>query len=125
MMFPLHPGERRRIFLALCSLAFIGVAVLVAATLVKPAYAGVLALPGSNSGWSACSYGMCQWGEGSPPGFPRIINVPQPTSQADIEARDQRIKQWMEECGVTFVRDKYGVTRYHYAVEGCEYGSHP
>ena len=125
MTFPLAPGERLRTFLALCSLAFIGVAALVAALLVRPAHAGVLALPGSNSGWSVCNgYGVCQWGEGALPNA-HIIHVPQPTSQADIEAQEKRIKQWEAECDVKYVRDRYGVMRYTYNAPGCEYGSHP
>jgi hypothetical protein len=123
MTFSLPPGERRRTFLALCTLAFIGAAALVAAML--PAHAAVLALPTSNSGWSACGYGVCQWGEGSVPIFPRIIQVPQPTSPAEIDARDQRIKLWEVECDVKYVRDRYGVMRYIYSTPGCEYGSHP
>jgi hypothetical protein len=124
MTFPLAPGERRRTFLALCALAFIGVAALVAATLVRPAHAGVLALPGSSSGWSVCSYGVCQWGDGPLPN-PHIIHVPQPTSPDDIAAQEARIKKWEIECGVKYVRDKYGVMHYTYNAAGCEFGSHP
>ena len=98
---------------------------LVIAVLVGPAYAEVLALPGSNSGWSACRYGVCQWGEGLLPSFPQIIHVPQPTSSAEVEAQDQRIKAWEVECDVKYVRDQYGVMRYTYNTPGCEYGSHP
>jgi hypothetical protein len=125
MTFFLPTGEHRRIFLALCFLSFIAVAALVAAILVKPAHAEVLALPGSNSGWSVCSGELCQWGEGSLPGGPHIIQVPQPTSEADIAARDESVKKWETECGVKLVRDQYGVMRYTYSKPGCEYGSRP
>jgi hypothetical protein len=125
----LPSGERQRLFGALSVLAFIGavafvVAVLFSMVSIKPAHAEVLALPGSNSGWSACNrYGVCQWGEGSVPGGPHIITVPQPTSQADIEEQDRLVKKWKDECGVKIVRGQYGVMRYTYAKKGCEFGS--
>jgi hypothetical protein len=72
-----------------------------------------------------CSDEICQWGEGPLPGGPHIITIPQPTSEADIEAQNQRIKKWETECDVKLVRDQYGVTRYTYNAPGCEYGSHP
>ena len=126
MTFPIPSGERRRIFDVLCFLAFIGAVALIVAVLfaTKPARADVLSLPGSNSGWSVCGYGVCQWGDGSLPD-PHIIHVPQPTSAADIEAQQRRIKEWEVECGVKYVRDQYGVMRYTYNAPGCEFGSHP
>jgi hypothetical protein len=127
MTFPLPFGERRRLFVALCSLAFVGAVAFVVAMLfsAKPSHAEVLALPGSNSGWSVCSYGACRWGDESSPIFPHIIHVPQPISQPDIDAQEQRVKEWEAECGVKFVRDHYGVMRYTYNTPGCEFGSHP
>lgn len=74
MTLSFSPGERRRLFLALCAIAFLGaVAIFVAALFnAKPAHAEVLAMPQSGSGWSACNrYGVCQWGDGALPGGPR------------------------------------------------------
>ena len=126
MTIPYMSGERRRLLIALCVFAFLGGAALVAAMLfaIKPAHAGVLALPGSNSGWSVCRNGVCQWGEGALPN-PHIIHVPQPTSEAEREAQEKRARQWEIECDVKYVRDRYGVMRYTYNAPGCEYGSHP
>lgn len=125
MTFPLPSGELRRLFLALCFIAFLGVAALTVAMLsaINPARAEVLALPGSNSGWSMCSHGACLWGESSLSSDPRVIHVPQPTSEADIKARDERIKKWETDCDVKLVRGQYGVMRYTYAKKGCEFGS--
>lgn len=56
---------------------------------------------------STCVY---RWGE--PQG--NIIKVPEPSSQAERDAKAARIAEWERTCDYTIVRDRYGVDRYQY-----------
>lgn len=56
---------------------------------------------------------------------PYVRQVPQPTSDEDKEAQRQRDMLWVHECSPELVRDRYGVSRYHYNDPGCVFGSHP
>jgi len=61
-----------------------------------------------------------QW---RPPVDPFVRIVPQPADpaeQADATTRDRR---WVEYCKPSIVQDRYGVSRYHYAQAGCEFGA--
>jgi len=50
---------------------------------------------------------------------PFVRIVPQP---ADLEAT-ARDRRWVEYCKPFIVQDRYGVSRYHYAQPGCEFGA--
>ena len=41
---------------------------------------------------------------------------------ADLEAT-ARDRRWVEYCKPFIVQDRYGVSRYHYAQPGCEFGA--
>jgi len=61
-----------------------------------------------------------QW---RPPVDPFVRTVPQPADaagQADATTRDRR---WAAYCQPVVVQDRYGVSRYHYAHAGCEFGA--
>jgi hypothetical protein len=48
--------------------------------------------------------------------------VPQPDNEADKERAAARDHKWIERCRPTIAQDHYGVPRYHYVAEGCEFG---
>jgi hypothetical protein len=56
---------------------------------------------------------------------PYVRQVPQPTSEDEKAAARARDEQWVKDCAPTLVRDRYGVSRYHYNDPGCVFGSHP
>ena len=53
---------------------------------------------------------------------PHVINIPQPSTEQEIEESAERDYRWEEHCRPTIRQDRYGVSRYHYAKPGCEYG---
>jgi hypothetical protein len=53
---------------------------------------------------------------------PHIIQVPQPTSEKDIQEQQRRDRQWEARCRPVIKPDQYGVGRYTYAERGCEFG---
>lgn len=53
---------------------------------------------------------------------PRIVNVPQPMTEADLAAQNERHEKWLAFCKPVRNVDDFGVTRLSYAVKGCEYG---
>ena len=53
---------------------------------------------------------------------PHIIRVPTPISEQEIAEHRQRDKRWEDHCKPTIRQDQYGVSRYYYAVRGCEFG---
>ena len=55
---------------------------------------------------------------------PNIIPVPQPGSEAAAEEAAERDRRWVARCRPIIRQDQYGVSRYHYAVPGCEYGKY-
>ncbi len=55
-------------------------------------------------------------------GNPYIRTVPGPgdaQEEAEFVDRDQK---WMARCQPVIKQDQYGVSRYHYAASGCEFG---
>jgi hypothetical protein len=55
-------------------------------------------------------------------GDPNVIQAPEPASDEERSAADLRDKRWFARCRPLVQQDKYGVPRYVYAAEGCEYG---
>lgn len=53
---------------------------------------------------------------------PRIVHVPQPTTEADRKAQAVEIAKWEAFCQPTRHADELGVIRLRYAHEGCEFG---
>jgi hypothetical protein len=53
---------------------------------------------------------------------PHIIHVPMPISEQDVAEQRQRDKRWEERCRPTITQDRFGVQRYVYAAQGCEFG---
>ena len=88
----------------------------------RPAHANdVIAYPTNPAGWSVCQGGVCEWGNGALPN-PNIRAVPQPESQADKDAADAREREWVQRCNPTITFDHFGVRRYIYNHDGCEFG---
>ena len=50
--------------------------------------------------------------------FPERI-APDQREQAET---DERERKWLARCRPEIRQDRYGVSRYHYAAAGCEYG---
>jgi hypothetical protein len=118
--------QRRPLVTVILTLALIVAAaiVLCAVFAPKPVKANdvMTYLTGNGSGWSVCNGGVCVWGNGSLPS-PNIRNIPQPELQEDKDAVAARDRDWAKACDPKPVRDRYGVMRYQYAKEGCEFGS--
>ena len=57
-----------------------------------------------------------------PAGDPYIRSVPQPGTEAEKARAVEHDRRWMSRCRPIVVQDRYGVPRYHYAAEGCEFG---
>ena len=53
---------------------------------------------------------------------PHIIAVPQPQSAEERAAAEARDRRWVERCRPAIRQDQYGMPRYSYAAQGCEYG---
>ena len=83
--------------------------------LAVPANASML-----DSGSATCAGNTCIWG---PLGNPHVREVPPPTSAEDIDAQNERMRKWQDECHPTIVRGSLGESRYNYSKPGCEFGS--
>lgn len=64
----------------------------------------------------------CVWTSG-PSGNPHVIAVPGPQTAEDVAAAEERAARWEERCRPVETTDRYGMTRYAYALPGCEYGA--
>jgi hypothetical protein len=58
----------------------------------------------------------------APAGDPYIRHVPQPTDPAEQARARERIRHWADRCRPSIGHDRYGVSRYYYALPGCEFG---
>jgi hypothetical protein len=54
---------------------------------------------------------------------PFVRIVPQSTDQAEQAEASARDRKWVAYCKPFVVQDRYGVSRYHYAQAGCEFGA--
>jgi hypothetical protein len=61
-----------------------------------------------------------QW---RPPVDPFVRIVPQPADPAEQAEATARDRKWVADCKPFIVQDRYGVSRYHYAQAGCEFGA--
>jgi hypothetical protein len=61
------------------------------------------------------------WG-GDGGGLGRVITVPGPTTDEERNAQLERDRRWSARCQPSVRYDSYGVARYTYAAEGCEFG---
>lgn len=50
-----------------------------------------------------------------------ILHARTPSAEELAEARD-RDSKWLARCRPVLRQDNYGVSRYHYAARGCEFG---
>jgi hypothetical protein len=77
-------------------------------------------------GVATCSFlpgeGACVWHDGIDGGLGKVIQVPQPESEADKAAAAERERQWVARCHPLTWPDKFGVARYHYGAPNCEFG---
>jgi hypothetical protein len=59
------------------------------------------------------------WGKA---GDPYIRSVPSSISAEQSPELVERDRKWIARCRPVIVHDRYGVSRYHYAAPGCEFG---
>jgi hypothetical protein len=57
-----------------------------------------------------------------PAGDPFIRTVPAPADAAAAARTSDRERRWADRCRPIIEPDRYGVPRYRYAVDGCEFG---
>jgi hypothetical protein len=50
-----------------------------------------------------------------------VQNLKEPSEEQAAESRE-RERQWVARCQPALRQDGYGVSRYQYAAQGCEYG---
>jgi hypothetical protein len=53
---------------------------------------------------------------------PHVISVPGPSSPDEVAAAEARDRRWSERCSPQIRQDRYGMPRYTYGAQGCEYG---
>jgi hypothetical protein len=64
-----------------------------------------------------------QWAPAA--GDPYVRIVPDPVDEAQRAQMARRDRKWLARCRPVVERDDYGVARYHYAAQGCEFGVGP
>jgi len=64
-----------------------------------------------------------QWAPAA--GDPYVRVVPDPVDEAQKAQMARRDRKWLARCRPVVERDDYGVARYHYAAQGCEFGVGP
>ncbi|MGB6536466.1 MAG: hypothetical protein WBF58_10955 [Xanthobacteraceae bacterium] len=101
--------------------AWAGAVFALAATAIMtcgPAHAQEIVTGGCVGGWGSFNC-VARW---APEGDPYIRPVPQPTSPADRALAREHDRAWVKRCRPLVRPDRYGVSRYHYAAPGCEFG---
>jgi hypothetical protein len=97
--------------------------VVAAVLLISAAHSETLDIRiGRTPGFQSCAGGTCIHGDLPEVSRPKIIQVPQPTTQAEQDAADRREREWLNVCDPTFRRDSFGVDHYVFKKPGCEYG---
>jgi hypothetical protein len=59
------------------------------------------------------------WGKAGDPYIRTVLGPRSAQEEAEFVERDQK---WMARCHPVITQDRYGVSRYHYAASGCEFG---
>jgi len=82
------------------------------------AYAGGVAVGGcvGSQGSVSC---VARWGEA---GDPYVRLVPQLANEAERARAAERDHKWEQRCRPVITQDRFGVPRYQYATQGCEFG---
>jgi hypothetical protein len=62
---------------------------------------------------------FAQWGSGGNPYIREVAPVTDPQAKAELAERDRR---WEARCHPTLKADAFGVMRYQYVADGCQYG---
>lgn len=86
---------------------------------IAPANAGQFASTTSCVGGYDAFNCITMWG---PAGDPYIRSVPGPISATPQPELVERHRKWIARCRPVMTQDRYGVSRYHYAAPGCEFG---
>jgi hypothetical protein len=66
----------------------------------------------------------CSWTFRNGWRHPHVIAVPAPQSAEERAAADARDRRWANRCRPVTRPDRYGMMRYRYAENGCEFGIH-
>ena len=88
------------------------------AAICSAACAAGMALGGCVGGGGALNC-VVRWGEA---GDPYIRTVPPPADETERTRAAERDRKWQERCKPVIAQDRFGVPRYQYAAEGCEFG---
>jgi hypothetical protein len=74
-------------------------------------------------GYDVCNTAGCfAWWRDGPMGDPNVRYVPQAVTDAEMRRSNEHYAKWFEFCKPAGRVDRYGVTRYSYAHDRCEYG---
>jgi hypothetical protein len=101
-----------------CRSVALALALLGASVIFASAYAGGIEITNCFGAFRTFSC-ITQWGARYDP---RLRHVPGPRDaqeEAELIARDRK---WVARCRPVIRQDQYGVSRYHYAAPGCEFG---
>ncbi len=93
------------------------------AMLTMPAASGVLHAADIETGGCITSYRSFScttvWARAQDP---NIRIVPAAAAALEQQAFAERDRLWLARCRPVIRQDRYGVSRYHYAARGCEFG---
>jgi hypothetical protein len=93
--------------------------------------AGMVALPVNPGHADSLIVGGCVgpwWGtqncvtRKSSAGDPYVRLVPAPVDEAEKARAGERDRRWMDHCRPVIAQDRYGVPRYRYVADGCQFG---
>lgn len=101
-----------------CRSVALALALLGASVIFAPAYAGGIEITNCFGAFRTFSC-ITQWGA---PDDPRLRHVPGPRDAQEEAAFIARDRKWVARCRPVIRQDHYGVSRYHYAAPGCEFG---
>jgi hypothetical protein len=98
--------------------SFMTLAVLAMPSTFGAAYGGAIESTSCVGRYDAFSCSTV-WGQA---GDPYIRTMPGPRSAQEEAEFVERDHKWIERCHPVIKQDRYGVSRYHYAASGCEFG---
>jgi hypothetical protein len=112
---PVQSSKERLVFIRMSCTTL---AVLVLPSMLEPTHAGGIESMNCVGQYGAFSCATV-WGWA---GDPHIRTVPSPGSAQKEAEFAKRDRKWLARCRPVVEQDRYGVSRYHYAAPGCEFG---
>jgi hypothetical protein len=99
--------------------AVTGPAFLMLALTFAPSHAGSIMTESCVGNWVS---GTCVTTFGKRNPTPHIFRVPESISEQDRAEQIRRDQLWLARCKPVISQDRFGVPRYIYAADGCEFG---